>query len=132
MITTSKLFLLHLPDEMTVTLLIYSWFYSDSPLLLLFSDQSGEVKLGNPLLVLLQAPSQLLSHLLFDRQVSPDRYTQCLRLIGVNKYASACNCHVMFFSRLDKAVIDCIVLLKSWSIVFQKNALCNQTVTMKN
>ncbi|KAL0969454.1 hypothetical protein UPYG_G00227580 [Umbra pygmaea] len=36
-------------------------------------EHGGEVKLGNPLLVLLQAPSQLLSHLLFDRQVSPDR-----------------------------------------------------------
>uniref|UniRef100_A0A3B4V2U8 Zinc finger FYVE domain-containing protein 26 n=1 Tax=Seriola dumerili TaxID=41447 RepID=A0A3B4V2U8_SERDU len=36
------------------------------------SEQSCEVKLGNPLLVLLQAPFQLLSHLLFDRQVSPD------------------------------------------------------------
>lgn len=37
------------------------------------SDQSTAVKLGNPLLVLLQAPHQLLSHLLFDRQVTPDR-----------------------------------------------------------
>ncbi len=42
------------------------------------SDQNSEVKLGNPLLVLLQAPFQLLSHLLFDRQVSPDRYVQVL------------------------------------------------------
>lgn len=41
--------------------------------ILFLSDQNSEVKLGNPLLVLLQAPSQLLSHLLFDRQVSPDR-----------------------------------------------------------
>ena len=40
--------------------------------ILLCPDQ-GEVKLGNPLLVLLQNPSQLLSHLLFDRQVSPER-----------------------------------------------------------
>lgn len=39
-----------------------------------FSDQSAAVKLGNPLLVLLQSPQQLLSHLLFDRQVTPDRY----------------------------------------------------------
>lgn len=39
----------------------------------LLLDQSGEVKLGNPFLVLLQSPFQLLSHLLFDRQVSPDR-----------------------------------------------------------
>lgn len=43
-------------------------------LFLFLSDQSGEVKLGNPLLVLLQTPFQLLSHLIFDRQVSPDRY----------------------------------------------------------
>uniref|UniRef100_A0A8B9HCF2 Zinc finger FYVE domain-containing protein 26 n=1 Tax=Astyanax mexicanus TaxID=7994 RepID=A0A8B9HCF2_ASTMX len=33
-----------------------------------------EVKLGNPLLVLLKSPTQLFSHLLFDRQVAPDRY----------------------------------------------------------
>lgn len=44
-------------------------------------DHSGEVKLGNPLLVLLQTPFQLLSHLLFDRQVSPDRYMSELHLI---------------------------------------------------
>lgn len=43
-------------------------------LFLFLSDQSSEVKLGNPLLVLLQTPFQLLSHLIFDRQVSPDRY----------------------------------------------------------
>lgn len=34
------------------------------------------MKLGNSLLVLLQAPFQLLSHMLFDRQVSPDRYAK--------------------------------------------------------
>ncbi|XP_055017123.1 zinc finger FYVE domain-containing protein 26 isoform X2 [Boleophthalmus pectinirostris] len=42
-------------------------------------DNIGDVKLGNPLLVLLQAPSQLLSHLLFDRQVSPDRVLSLLQ-----------------------------------------------------
>ncbi|XP_028852607.1 zinc finger FYVE domain-containing protein 26 isoform X3 [Denticeps clupeoides] len=42
-------------------------------------DQSSEVKLGNPLLVLLQSPSQLLSHLLFERQVSPDRVLSLLQ-----------------------------------------------------
>ncbi|KAK2826639.1 hypothetical protein Q5P01_020853 [Channa striata] len=42
-------------------------------------DQSNEVKLGNPLLVLLQSPFQLLSHLLFDRQVSPDRVLSLLK-----------------------------------------------------
>ncbi|KAJ8411937.1 hypothetical protein AAFF_G00155750 [Aldrovandia affinis] len=41
-------------------------------------DQASEVKLGNPLLVLMQPPSQLLSHLLFDRQVSPDRVSSLL------------------------------------------------------
>ncbi|XP_056151758.1 zinc finger FYVE domain-containing protein 26 [Lampris incognitus] len=46
-------------------------------------DQSGEVKLGNPLLVLLQAPSQLLFHLLFDRQVSPDRILSLLQQEGL-------------------------------------------------
>ncbi|XP_069391514.1 zinc finger FYVE domain-containing protein 26 [Paralichthys olivaceus] len=46
-------------------------------------DQSGEVKLGNPLLVLHQAPFQLLSHLLFDRQVSPDRVLSLLQQEGL-------------------------------------------------
>uniref|UniRef100_A0A4W5JNE7 Uncharacterized protein n=2 Tax=Hucho hucho TaxID=62062 RepID=A0A4W5JNE7_9TELE len=46
-------------------------------------DQGGEVKLGNPLLVLLQAPSQLLSHLLFDRQVAPDRVLSLLQQEGL-------------------------------------------------
>ncbi|XP_068437134.1 zinc finger FYVE domain-containing protein 26 isoform X2 [Clinocottus analis] len=46
-------------------------------------DQSGEVKLGNPLLVLLQSPFQLLSYLLFDRQVSPDRVLSLLRQDGL-------------------------------------------------
>lgn len=48
------------------------------PLVFFLADHSNEVKLGNPLLVLIQSPFQLLSHLLFERQVSPDRYTkQC-------------------------------------------------------
>nr|AHH02828.1 zinc finger FYVE domain-containing protein 26 [Danio rerio] len=42
-------------------------------------DQSTVVKLGNPLLLLLQSPAQLLSHLLFDRQVSPDRVLSLLQ-----------------------------------------------------
>ncbi|KAG7510729.1 zinc finger FYVE domain-containing protein 26 [Solea senegalensis] len=42
-------------------------------------DHNSEVKLGNPLLVLLQTPFQLLSHLLFDRQVSPDRVLSLLQ-----------------------------------------------------
>ncbi|XP_041827427.1 zinc finger FYVE domain-containing protein 26 isoform X2 [Melanotaenia boesemani] len=46
-------------------------------------DQNREVKLGNPLLVLLQAPFQLLSHLLFDRQVSPDRVLSLLQQEGL-------------------------------------------------
>ncbi|KAM6961382.1 zinc finger FYVE domain-containing protein 26-like isoform 4-T4 [Aplochiton taeniatus] len=46
-------------------------------------DQSSEVKLGNPLLLLLQGPSQLLSYLLFDRQVSPDRLLALLQQEGL-------------------------------------------------
>ncbi|KAM6969170.1 zinc finger FYVE domain-containing protein 26 [Tautogolabrus adspersus] len=46
-------------------------------------DQSSKVKLGNPLLVLLQSPFQLLSHLLFDRQVSPDRVLSLLQQEGL-------------------------------------------------
>ncbi|XP_062851780.1 zinc finger FYVE domain-containing protein 26 [Trichomycterus rosablanca] len=47
-------------------------------------DQNSEVKLGNPLLVLLQSPTQLLSHLLFDRQVPPDRLLSLLRQEGLH------------------------------------------------
>ncbi|XP_037652726.1 zinc finger FYVE domain-containing protein 26 isoform X1 [Sebastes umbrosus] len=46
-------------------------------------DQSSGVKLGNPLLVLLQAPFQLLSHLLFDRQVAPERVLSLLQQEGL-------------------------------------------------
>ncbi|XP_059373273.1 zinc finger FYVE domain-containing protein 26-like isoform X2 [Carassius carassius] len=42
-------------------------------------DQSLEVELGNPLLLLLQSPTQLLSLLLFDRQVAPDRVLSLLQ-----------------------------------------------------
>lgn len=42
-------------------------------------DQCTGVKLGNPLLLLLQSPTQLLSLLLFDRQVSPDRVLSLLQ-----------------------------------------------------
>ncbi|KAJ3613738.1 hypothetical protein NHX12_019984 [Muraenolepis orangiensis] len=45
----------------------------------LSSEDQAEVKLGNPLLLLLQSPSQLLSHLLFDRQVSPERVRSLLQ-----------------------------------------------------
>ncbi|KAJ7988765.1 hypothetical protein DPEC_G00312610 [Dallia pectoralis] len=50
----------------------------------LASEDQGEVKLGNPLLVLFQAPSQLLSYLLFDRQVSPDRILSLLQQEGIH------------------------------------------------
>ncbi|XP_051504260.1 zinc finger FYVE domain-containing protein 26 isoform X2 [Myxocyprinus asiaticus] len=46
-------------------------------------DQCTEVKLGNPLLLLLQSPTQLLSLLLFDRQVSPDRVLSLLQQEGL-------------------------------------------------
>ncbi|NWW50560.1 ZFY26 protein, partial [Pedionomus torquatus] len=36
-------------------------------------DISAEVKLGNPFILLQQSPSQLLSQLVFERQVHPDR-----------------------------------------------------------
>ncbi|XP_077477383.1 zinc finger FYVE domain-containing protein 26 [Stigmatopora argus] len=47
-------------------------------------DQASEVKLGNPLPVLLQTPSQLLSYLMFERQVSPDRMLSLLREAGLS------------------------------------------------
>ncbi|XP_062378501.1 zinc finger FYVE domain-containing protein 26 isoform X4 [Sardina pilchardus] len=46
-------------------------------------DQTAEVKLGNPLLVLQQSPSQLLSYLLFERQVSAERLSSLLQQEGL-------------------------------------------------
>lgn len=42
-------------------------------------DQTAEVKLGNPLVVLQQPASQLLSYLLFERQVSAERLSSLLQ-----------------------------------------------------
>ncbi|KAL2099181.1 hypothetical protein ACEWY4_005661 [Coilia grayii] len=47
------------------------------------AEQAAEVKLGNPLLVLQQSPSQLLSYLLFERQVSADRLSSLLQQEGL-------------------------------------------------
>ncbi|XP_064514413.1 zinc finger FYVE domain-containing protein 26 isoform X4 [Pseudopipra pipra] len=41
-------------------------------------DISSEVKVGNPFILLQQSPSQLLSHLVFERQVHPDRLSSLL------------------------------------------------------
>ncbi|NXU39773.1 ZFY26 protein, partial [Drymodes brunneopygia] len=41
-------------------------------------DVSAEVKVGNPFILLQQSPSQLLSQLVFERQVHPDRLSSVL------------------------------------------------------
>ncbi|KAM4778679.1 zinc finger FYVE domain-containing protein 26 isoform 11-T11 [Cyanocitta cristata] len=41
-------------------------------------DVSAEVKVGNPFMLLQQSPSQLLSQLVFERQVHPDRLSSLL------------------------------------------------------
>uniref|UniRef100_A0A674IT23 Zinc finger FYVE domain-containing protein 26 n=1 Tax=Terrapene triunguis TaxID=2587831 RepID=A0A674IT23_9SAUR len=41
-------------------------------------DQTAEVKVGNPFILLQQSPSHLLSLLLFERQVPPDRLSSLL------------------------------------------------------
>uniref|UniRef100_A0A8C0UWM0 Zinc finger FYVE domain-containing protein 26 n=1 Tax=Cyanistes caeruleus TaxID=156563 RepID=A0A8C0UWM0_CYACU len=41
-------------------------------------DVSAEVKVGNPFILLQQSPSQLLSQLIFERQVHPDRLSSLL------------------------------------------------------
>ncbi|XP_023807372.1 zinc finger FYVE domain-containing protein 26 isoform X1 [Oryzias latipes] len=46
-------------------------------------DETNKVKLGNPMLVLLQAPFQLVAHLLFERQVSPGRVQSLLKQEGL-------------------------------------------------
>ncbi|XP_063804247.1 zinc finger FYVE domain-containing protein 26 [Pseudophryne corroboree] len=43
------------------------------------SDTSLEVRVGNPFVLLQQKPSQLISHLLFERQVSPERLSSLLK-----------------------------------------------------
>ncbi|NXA18953.1 ZFY26 protein, partial [Ibidorhyncha struthersii] len=43
-----------------------------------FKDISAEVKVGNPFILLQQSPSQLLSQLVFERQVHPDRLSSLL------------------------------------------------------
>ncbi|XP_066550908.1 zinc finger FYVE domain-containing protein 26 isoform X2 [Amia ocellicauda] len=48
------------------------------------ADQASEVKLGNPLLVLQETPCQLLTHLLFERQVPPDRISSLLNQEELN------------------------------------------------
>ncbi|KAM4663559.1 zinc finger FYVE domain-containing protein 26 [Discoglossus pictus] len=49
-------------------------------------DQSIDLKVGNPFILLQQRPSQLISHLLFERQISPERLSSLLEKehIGLN------------------------------------------------
>ncbi|KFO24196.1 zinc finger FYVE domain-containing protein 26 [Fukomys damarensis] len=46
--------------------------------------EHAEVKVGNPFLLLQQSPSQLMSHLLFERQVPPDRLATLLAREGLS------------------------------------------------
>ncbi|XP_029454718.1 zinc finger FYVE domain-containing protein 26 isoform X2 [Rhinatrema bivittatum] len=48
------------------------------------SDQPTEVKVGNPFILLQQRPSQLLSQLLFERQVPPERLSSLLKKEELN------------------------------------------------
>uniref|UniRef100_A0A803VED7 Zinc finger FYVE domain-containing protein 26 n=1 Tax=Ficedula albicollis TaxID=59894 RepID=A0A803VED7_FICAL len=47
-------------------------------------DVSAEVKVGNPFILLQQSPSQLLSQLVFERQVHPDRISSLLAKEALN------------------------------------------------
>ncbi|XP_064421077.1 zinc finger FYVE domain-containing protein 26 isoform X2 [Latimeria chalumnae] len=47
-------------------------------------DQSAEVKIGNPFIILRQTPSQLLSYLMFERQAPPDRISSLLSREGLS------------------------------------------------
>uniref|UniRef100_A0A8C9NG12 Zinc finger FYVE domain-containing protein 26 n=1 Tax=Serinus canaria TaxID=9135 RepID=A0A8C9NG12_SERCA len=47
-------------------------------------DVSAEVKVGNPFILLQQSPTQLLSQLVFERQVHPDRLSSLLAKEGLN------------------------------------------------
>lgn len=82
-------------------------------LYLFLSDHSSEVKLGNPLLVLLQAPFQLLSHLLFDRQVSPDRYAVWLSPIWESIHKSVDAYYVSPYP-VTHDYLNCNCVIYSW------------------
>nr|XP_033807345.1 zinc finger FYVE domain-containing protein 26 isoform X2 [Geotrypetes seraphini] len=60
------------------------------------SDQPTEVKVGNPFIILQQRPSQLLSQLLFERQVSPERLSSLVNKeelnINVQQIIISCCC----------------------------------------
>lgn len=57
-------------------------------------DHSAVVKVGNPFILLQQRPSQLLSHLLFERQVPPDRLSSllCAEDLNLNVQQIIVNC----------------------------------------
>ncbi|XP_030071386.1 zinc finger FYVE domain-containing protein 26 isoform X2 [Microcaecilia unicolor] len=60
------------------------------------SDQPTEVKVGNPFILLQQRPSQLLSQLLFERQVPPERLSSLVNKeelnINVQQVIISCCC----------------------------------------
>ncbi|XP_069064972.1 zinc finger FYVE domain-containing protein 26 isoform X1 [Pleurodeles waltl] len=62
-------------------------------------DHSAVVKVGNPFILLQQKPSQLLSHLLFERQVPPDRLSSLLSAeelnLNVQQIIVTCCCRTL-------------------------------------
>uniref|UniRef100_A0A672V8Q9 Zinc finger FYVE domain-containing protein 26 n=1 Tax=Strigops habroptila TaxID=2489341 RepID=A0A672V8Q9_STRHB len=57
-------------------------------------DTSAEVKVGNPFILLQQSPSQLLSQLVFEKQVHPDRVSSLLakKELNLNVQQVIVNC----------------------------------------
>ncbi|XP_061853830.1 zinc finger FYVE domain-containing protein 26 isoform X3 [Colius striatus] len=65
-------------------------------------DGSTEVKVGNPFILLQQSPSQLLSQLVFERQVHPDRLSSLLAKeelnLNVQQVIVNCCCEALSLS----------------------------------
>ncbi|KAM4690950.1 zinc finger FYVE domain-containing protein 26 [Rhinophrynus dorsalis] len=69
-------------------------------------DASVEIKLANPFILLQQKPSQLISHLLFERQVPPERLSALLEkenlLLKVEQVIADYCCETMSFCNTRK------------------------------
>ncbi|KAM9294446.1 zinc finger FYVE domain-containing protein 26 [Gastrophryne carolinensis] len=69
-------------------------------------DLSVELKVGNPFILMQQKPSQLISHLVFERQVSPERLSSLLRKekleLNVEQVIVDCCCEALTFSNARK------------------------------
>ncbi|XP_053330855.1 zinc finger FYVE domain-containing protein 26 [Spea bombifrons] len=71
-------------------------------------DLTVDLKVGNPFIFLQQNPSQLISHLLFERQVLPERLSSLLDnenlLLNVEQVIADCCCEPLLFWNTMKSI----------------------------